>query len=145
MAIIVVSDMLRRSLFKWVVFLKILIQEIYSTERENNQDQIAPSHSPRARGTNKKIAKERVHREALFKSVNLTSAIRALPDWRRGHNSKPCNKNDAPGEQHGTWRKCLQAQECGESHVLSSRMRSINAHTEQKGFELRGTENTDTS
>ena len=158
--------MLTRSLFKWVVFLKILIQEIYSTERKNDQDQIAPSHSPRARGTNKKIAKERVHREESFKSVNLMSAIRALPDWRRGHNSKPCNKNDAPGEQRGTWWKCLPAQECGESHVLLSFwnkatpahvlkitrgtrirgcFRSINAHTEQKGFGLRGTENTDTS
>ena len=45
-----------------------------------------------------KIAKERVHREATFKSVNLTSEILALPGLRKGHKTKPCTKEDAPAE-----------------------------------------------
>ena len=48
----------------------------------------------------KKIGKERVHREASFKSVDLTNAIRALPDLK----TKRCTKKDAPAQKHGTWR-----------------------------------------
>ena len=59
----------------------------------------------KARGTEKKkYGEERVHREASFRSVNLTSAIRAPPSLRRGHKTKP-NKKDAPDEWHGTWRR----------------------------------------
>ena len=68
-------------------------------------DRITPFHSPRARGTTQKTGKERVHREASFKSLNVTSAIRALPDLRTGHKTKSCTKQDAPAEKHGTWRK----------------------------------------
>ena len=53
----------------------------------------------------KKLGKERVLREASFKSVRLVSAIRVLPDFRTGHKTKPSNKKDAPAEQHWTWRK----------------------------------------
>ena len=35
----------------------------------------------------------------------VTSAIRALPDLRKGHRTKPSTKKDAPADQHGTWRK----------------------------------------
>ena len=52
-----------------------------------------------------KIREERVHREELFKSVNLTSAIRALPDSRKRHKTKPLSKKDEPAEWHGTWRQ----------------------------------------
>ena len=52
-----------------------------------------------------KIGKERVHREASFKSANLTNAIRALPDLRKGHKTKPRTKKDASAEWHETWRK----------------------------------------
>ena len=37
--------------------------------------------------------------------MNFTSAIRALPDLRKGHQTKPYNKKDAPAEKHGNWRK----------------------------------------
>ena len=40
----------------------------------------------------------RVHREELFKSVNLMSAIRELPVLRKEHKTKPCSKKDAPAE-----------------------------------------------
>ena len=52
-----------------------------------------------------KIVKEKVHREASFKSVNLTSAIRALPGLRRRHKTKPCIKKIKPAEWQETWRK----------------------------------------
>ena len=52
-----------------------------------------------------KADSERVHREASFRSVNFTSAIRALPDLMKEHKTKPCTKKDAPAEKHGTWRK----------------------------------------
>ena len=42
--------------------------------------------------------------------VNFTSAIRALPDLRKGHQTKPCTMIDAPAEKHGNCRKCLQGQ-----------------------------------
>ena len=53
----------------------------------------------------KKSGQEGVHREASFKSVILTSAIRALPDLRKGHKTKPCPKKDAPAESHGNLAK----------------------------------------
>ena len=46
----------------------------------------------------KNIGKERVHREASFRSVNLMSAVRAPPSLRRGHKTQPCTKIDAPAE-----------------------------------------------
>ena len=46
----------------------------------------------------KNWGEERVHREESFKSVNLRSAIRALPDLRKGHKTKPCTRKDAPAE-----------------------------------------------
>ena len=53
----------------------------------------------------RKIGKERVHREASFKSVNLVSVFLARPGLRRGHKMKPCNKKEAPAKSRGTWRK----------------------------------------
>ena len=66
---------------------------------------------------NRNLEKKRVHREELFKSVNLTSVVFARLSLRRGHKRKPCAKKDAPAEQHGIWRKILQARECRESNV----------------------------
>ena len=43
----------------------------------------------------KKLGKERVHREASFKSLNLTSPIRGLLDLRKEHRTKFCTKKDA--------------------------------------------------
>ena len=69
----------------------------------------------------KKFGKERVPREALIKSANFMTTIRARPGLRRGHKRKPRNKEDAPAQKHGTWRKnILQTRECWESYVLLS-------------------------
>ena len=43
--------------------------------KSGNWDRIAPSHSPWAHGTKSKFGKESVHREELFRSVNLKNAI----------------------------------------------------------------------
>ena len=82
-----------RSLFNWVVCLKI---------------HVAPLQ---------KSGKERVHGEASFRSVNLTSAARAHPSLRRGDKTKLCNKKDASAELRGIWRTYSQAQEYGQSYV----------------------------
>ena len=37
--------------------------------------------------------------------VNFTSAIRALPDLKKGHQTKPYNKKDAPAQKHGELAK----------------------------------------
>ena len=83
----------------------------------------------KARGTKKKYGEERVHREASFRSVNLTSAIRAPPSLRRGHKTKP-NKKDAPDEWHGHFNISRETS-------IRGWLRSINAHAKQKGLELR--------
>ena len=64
--------------------------------------------------------KERVRPEGSFRRVNLISVILARPGLRRGHERSPYNKTDAPGKQRGTWRKHLQAEKCGQSHILIS-------------------------
>ena len=87
-----------RSLYNWVVCLKILIRENVLSRKKGNWDQTTPSTSPRARDTTSKIGKERVHREELSKSVNLMSVVLALPDLRKEHKTKLCNKKDAPAE-----------------------------------------------
>ena len=46
----------------------------------------------------KRSGKKRVHREELFKSVNLKNAIRVRQNSRKGHKAKPCTKKDAPAE-----------------------------------------------
>ena len=72
-------------------------EQHHFTESETG-DQIATSNSPRARGTTSKFGKRRVHREKLFKSVNLMTAIHALPDLNKEHKTKLCSKKDAPAE-----------------------------------------------
>ena len=70
----------------------------------------------------KKYGKERVHREASFKSVNLTSAIRALPDSRRGHKTKPCLHQErcAGTEARDLAKSVLKLKKYGQSYVLLS-------------------------
>ena len=68
-------------------------EKVFSQENEN-WDQITPSNSPRARGTTSKFGKDRVHREALFKSANFTNAVRALPDFEE----RILDENFAPRE-----------------------------------------------
>ena len=74
-------------------------QDSHHSTRSKIGIKFTPSNSPRARGnTKKKLGKERVHREASYRSVNFTCAIRALPSLRRGHKTKLCTKKDAPAE-----------------------------------------------
>ena len=78
---------------------------------------------------------------------------------RKEHRKKPCNKKDAPAEKHGNWRKVYissknkatfyspteeramlaPSSKNSRGTRIRGRLRSINAHAEQKGFELRGT------
>ena len=62
--------------------------------------------------------RERVHRKELFRSVSRKSAIRGRQNSRIGHFRKPCNKNDAPAEKHGIWRKMSVSSHKGQGHVL---------------------------
>ena len=61
-------------------------------------DEMTPSNSPRARGTTSKFGKQRVHREASFRSVNFMSVVLARHNSGNDHKRKPCTKKDAPPE-----------------------------------------------
>ena len=88
------------------------------------EGKLGPNHTVKfSQGTwhhIQKFWKERVHREASFKSANLTSAIRALPDLRMAHFRKPCNKKDAPAEKHWTWRKMSTSSKKTKATFFSS-------------------------
>ena len=85
--------------------VKISIRANLFYGQKENWDQITPSNSPRAPGTEFKFEKERVHREASCRSVNLMSAVLARPGLWKDHKTKPCTKKDAPTEWDWTWRK----------------------------------------
>ena len=77
---------------------RIPSEHIYLTEREKNgikshlqilQGHVAPHQKSRKKGS---ITR------SYPKSVNLMSVVRALPDFRKEHMTKPYNKEDAPGE-----------------------------------------------
>ena len=86
-----------RSLYNWVVYLKVLIREnLLCHVNKEDWGQNTPSNFPRARGTKKKIGKERVHREVLSQSVRLMSVVFARRNSRKDHMRKPWTQNDAP-------------------------------------------------
>ena len=73
-------------------------EKVYSTERkkigiESRRQILQGPVAP------KKIGKERVHREGLFKSVNLMRLVLTRLSFRRGHKRKPCTKKDAPAKK----------------------------------------------
>ena len=107
-----------RTLYSLVVCLNILIGEKLFNGKSENWDQIAPSRSPRARGTTSNFEKERVHREALFNSLNFMSASRAIPSVVRGQ-KKLCTKKNMPAELHGSWRRVsFKLKNMDKSYVL---------------------------
>ena len=71
---------------------------IYSTERGKigikSHRQIRQGHV----APHKNSGKKRSIVRSDSKSVNFMSAIRALPDLRKEHQTKLCNKKDAPAE-----------------------------------------------
>ena len=71
-------------MFKGLLCLKILLRENLFYVKKENWDQIAPSTSPKARGSTSEFGKERVQGEASLRSVNLMSAVFAHPSLRRG-------------------------------------------------------------
>ena len=73
------KDQLRfgRSLYNWVVYLKILIRENLFYVNLENWGRNTPSNSPKALGTNSKFGKGGVHREELSKRVRLMSVVLA--------------------------------------------------------------------
>ena len=79
-------------LYNWVVCLKIPIRASLFYGKRGNWDQITPSNSWRRVAPHQKFGKSRFHREEFFLSVNFMSAIRPLPDLRRGHKRKFCIK-----------------------------------------------------
>ena len=64
---------------------KIPIRESLFYGKSENWDQMTPSNSPRARGTEEKFGKERVHREELSRSGSLMSAVLAPKFGERSH------------------------------------------------------------
>ena len=133
---------------------KSALRESLLCGKFDNWDRISSSNSPRARGTTLKFGNERVHREELFRSVSLMSAIRVLQNLRKEHTMKPCSKKYAPAEKHGNRPKSvyklknrikvrftllLKQGQCRRGTRIPSRLRSITAHAEQKGFEFRYT------
>ena len=124
---------------------------------------ITPSNSPEAHGTSLKFGNDRVHREEFCKSANLKNAISVRQNLRKEHKMKLCNKRDAPAEKHGNWRKMSTSSKKEDKATFYSptearampapslknsrgvrirgRLRSINAHAEQRGFKLRRTGN----
>ena len=55
--------------------------------------------------TPRKMRERKVPRKEIFTSANLKSAVLVLPNSRKEHRKKPCNKNGAPAEKHDIWRK----------------------------------------
>ena len=99
--------------YNWVVCPKITIRKSLFWRKEN-WDQITPSNSPKAPGTkNQNFGKERVHREASFRSVNLMSAIRALTNLRRGTRRNFAPRKMRSQSSMGLREKCLQIQKYG--------------------------------
>ena len=71
-----------------------------SVLREENWDQITPSKFLQGHATpQQNSGNEEDPSQGIFqKSENLKNAIRAFPDLRKEHKTKPCNKKDAPAE-----------------------------------------------
>ena len=96
-----------RSLYNWVVSLKILIREnLFYVNLECWESKHTIKFS---KGTwhqiKNKFGKERVHREVLSKSVRHMSVVLARRNSRKDHMLRPWSKNDAPAKQRGIWRK----------------------------------------
>ena len=96
-----------RSLYNWVVSLKILIREnLFYVNLECWESKHTVKFS---KGTwhqiKNKFGKERVHREVLSKSVRHMSVVLARRNSRKDHMLRPWSKNDAPAKQRGIWRK----------------------------------------
>ena len=103
---VVRKDQLRywRSLHNWLCISRFLSEKIYSTwtwktgirsHRQILQGNVAP---------HQKFRTEKLLREELFKSVNLTSAIRVLPDLRV--RPQVCGEdNETLHQENQAWRK----------------------------------------
>ena len=88
-----------------------------------------------SKGTwHKNIGKERVHHEVLSTSVGLMSVILARPSLRRGHLAR---RKMRPQSSIGLAEEYLQAQECGQDHVLLSCRSQGNAGACFKNFQKR--------
>ena len=66
-----------RSLYNWIVYLKILILENLLSVKKGKLGSKHAENFSRALAPNKNFGKERVHREELSKSVNLMSVVTA--------------------------------------------------------------------
>ena len=96
--------LLKNSKLMGCVFQDIAEIQVDYRGAQNSRDQSAACVSQKVRFTPQKFGEERVHRKELFRSVNTASVVLMLPNSRREHRKKPCNKNDAPAEKHGIWQ-----------------------------------------
>ena len=137
-------------------------EEVYG--RVENWNQTAPSKSPRASGTKEKFGKERVHRKELVirkcdpQERNPCGPRFEDKTFQETLHQERCARREA----QDLVKNCLQAQNKGQSHVplscrsmgsvgtlfdeargarIRGRLWSIDAHAEQKGFELSRTGN----
>ena len=126
---------------------------------------IGSSHTVNfSKGTwhHEKKGKEKVHRKELFKSASLKKAIRVRQNLRKDTSGNLATASMRPQRSMGFRETCLQSQSNGPGHVplpyrslgntgtlfekargarIRGGFRSINAHAEQKRFELSGNGN----
>ena len=152
-----------RSLYNWVVYLKILVRENLFNVNLENWEQNTRSNSPETLGTKGKIGKERVHRKVLPESVRLMSVVFARRNSRKNHMRRSRAEKDARAEQHDilrktftssriqtklgffllkkktNWSRCIVGTHFEKTGGARSRsrFRSINAHAELNSFLLR--------
>ena len=143
-----------RGLYNWIVCLKTLIRENLFYGKNENWDQITPKKSPEAPGT--KFFGKKGKKGSTARNFSIVCASRASLRawvWGGGALEETLHQERCARGVAWTWRKYLQAQECGESYGLSfcwthanagahfkisrtsrirSQFRSINPHAEQK-------------
>ena len=116
------KDQLRyyRSLYDWVVYLKVLVREKLFCTNLECWDQTRRQVSPKAPGTKSNFGKERVHREVLSKNVNLMSVVLARQNSEKYHMRRPCTKKEPPAKQRGNCEHVYKLNKFGQSCVLYS-------------------------
>ena len=121
--------------------LRFLSDNVYFHVNKGDGDRSTPSNSPRHLAPNQNSWKKGSIARNNPKCAPQERCRCAPKFVERYHMRRLCTKKDAPAEQHGIWRKYLQAQEFGHAGTyfnktrgarIRCRFRSISAHVEQK-------------
>ena len=113
-----------RSLYNWVVCLKILVREQLFNGEKDNWDQITPSNSPRAHWHHKKIGERKgpsrgvIQKPCASWAQSVCSRILGQ-DTRRNLATRKMR----PQSSIGLGEKCLSAQKYGQSYVFTLRLK----------------------